>query len=458
MQPLRQASLDDAPHLPDMEALDVERRSQTAKLIALTEICAATPQAVILSFVDARPVAIIVGLIAGWGLTIAASHVGYRTLARVLLFTVNLFGYVALGFLLGVPSGFHTIAFIFPPMVLLLVRPSERWFFWSGLVVPGLLYFLVTLGSPIEPIDLGALTQTTYLSMSVSAFAVIATMLFAAAQMSKATIDMLSELVQLVVKERDARLEADNAKSAFLANMSHELRTPLNAIIGYAQLLQEDLESDEPIRLDIERIQLAGSHLLALVNDVLDLSKIEAGKLDLRIERLDLVPLFDEVCALLEGLALRRHNSLDVYIDPKARFLPGDPERLKQVLVNLAGNAIKFTERGVVRLSADLRAQEVVIVVQDDGIGMHEDDLQRVFEAFEQADKSTTRVYGGTGLGLTLCRELTRLMGGRMEVKSTLGEGSTFSVHLPSAVPKQAADNEAVRPRPRSWNPKTSSA
>jgi len=243
-------------------------------------------------------------------------------------------------------------------------------------------------------------------------------------------------------RAREVAETASRAKSRFLANMSHELRTPLNAIIGYSEMLREDLafaslnESLESTSEDLERIGKAGHHLLLLINDVLDLSKIEAGGAHLTIDRVELDRLIEEVDAACRYTIESRGNTLEINIEPGARELSTDETKLKQVMINLLSNAGKFTQNGtiVVRLSpATLDgAQAVAFEVRDTGIGMSAEQQSRVFEAFEQADVSTTREYGGTGLGLTLVRHLVGLLGGTLDLESAPGEGSRFVVTLPT--------------------------
>jgi signal transduction histidine kinase len=213
--------------------------------------------------------------------------------------------------------------------------------------------------------------------------------------------------------------QASVAKSAFLANMSHELRTPLNAIIGYSEMLKEDAETAGETGCvgDIGKILSAGRHLLALINDVLDLSKIEAGHMQLDPEVFDLADLISGVVATSQPLAAARGNSLFVH----------------QVLLNLVGNATKFTERGEVRVEVARPVPGwIEIRVADTGIGMSEEQIGRLFREFTQADASMTRRYGGTGLGLAISQRLCRLMGGVITAQATLGAGSTFTVRLPA--------------------------
>jgi len=221
--------------------------------------------------------------------------------------------------------------------------------------------------------------------------------------------------------------EASRAKSMFLANMSHELRTPLNAIIGYAQLLAE--EADDEDAEDLDRIERSGTYLLELINDVLDLSKIESGRLEVRPHEVELAQLVGELRADAESLCTRNDNDLVVEL-PELPRVVADGMRLRQVLLNLLSNAAKFTEQGRVTVRARAEAGSVWVEVEDTGIGMDDAQLARLFQAFTQVHRSDHQRYGGTGLGLALSQRLCRLMGGDLRVTSEPGRGSTFTVEL----------------------------
>ncbi len=236
---------------------------------------------------------------------------------------------------------------------------------------------------------------------------------------------------------RDAAQEASRTKSSFLANMSHELRTPLNAIIGVTEMLQEDardLKREDEVE-PLGRVLRAARHLLALINDILDLSKIEAGRIDLYPETFAIAPLLDEVVRTLETLATKNGNGVIVECSPKVGNIHADQTRLRQALLNLASNANKFTERGTVTVAADRRQEDgrewITISVTDTGIGMTSEQIGKLFQDFSQADASTTRKYGGTGLGLAISRRFCQMMGGNITVKSEPGRGSTFTLRLP---------------------------
>jgi hypothetical protein len=233
-------------------------------------------------------------------------------------------------------------------------------------------------------------------------------------------------------RARDTAVAASRAKSEFLANMSHELRTPLNAILGYSEMLLEDLGGDEQVAKDLNRIRSAGTHLLTLINDVLDISKIEADKIELSPETFEVREMIESVAATVEPLAAKNRNKFTVRCDPALGAMTADRTRLRQVLFNLLSNACKFTKDGHVELIVERRARAFVIRVRDNGIGISPDQQAKLFQPFVQADSSTTREYGGTGLGLVICRRLVEMMGGSVILTSTLGHGSTFAVELPA--------------------------
>jgi signal transduction histidine kinase len=230
--------------------------------------------------------------------------------------------------------------------------------------------------------------------------------------------------------------EASGHKSQFLANMSHELRTPLNAIIGYSEMLQEEAEDLDQQSLipDLQKVNAAGKHLLGLINDILDLSKIEAGRMDLFVEPFEVGHLIRDVEAIVQPLMDKNDNALVVECPDDVGSMLADQTKLRQTLFNLLSNAAKFTDHGTISLTAGREDDWLTFAVIDTGIGMTEAQLGRLFEAFSQAEASTRSKYGGTGLGLAISRHFCRLMGGDLTVASAYGEGSTFTVRLPATV------------------------
>jgi len=260
-------------------------------------------------------------------------------------------------------------------------------------------------------------------------------------------IETMDEKVRLRTAElaeaRDQAEEANRTKSAFLANMSHELRTPMNAIIGYSEMLTEemqDLGQDEFIP-DLKKIHSAGKHLLGLINDVLDISKIEAGKMTVYCETIDVATMVREVESTVLPLVKKNDNHLEVELPADAGTMHSDLTKIRQTLFNLLSNASKFTEKGKLRLvvtrSVENGADWLRFAVSDSGIGMTPEQMGRLFKAFSQADASTTRKFGGTGLGLAISREFCQLLGGDITVTSVPGEGSTFTIALPASAPQE---------------------
>ena len=242
------------------------------------------------------------------------------------------------------------------------------------------------------------------------------------------------------IEEKGRQLElASKHKSQFLANMSHELRTPMNAVLGYTDLILDDIFGDvpEPIRDTLERVKSNGQHLLGLINDVLDLSKIEAGQLTLSLGDYSMGEVVHGVVSAVEPLAAAKKLALKATVPDDLPPGRGDERRITQVLLNLVGNAIKFTDAGEVSIQARASDGAFIVSVLDTGPGISEADQQTIFEEFQQADTSSTRKKGGTGLGLSISRRIVELHGGRLGVESTPGRGSTFSFTLPVRVERR---------------------
>ena len=241
------------------------------------------------------------------------------------------------------------------------------------------------------------------------------------------------DITELLRARRDAEA-ANSAKSQFLASMSHELRTPLNAIIGYSEMVQEEVDALGQPQLvsDLSKINTAGRHLLALINDILDLSKIEAGKMQLHLETFPIGPMLEEVVTTVRPLAAKNANGLELRVPGDPGTLHADLTKVRQMLLNLLSNACKFTSGGTITLAVERDPGSVTFVVHDTGIGMTDEQMDRLFEAFAQADASTTSKYGGTGLGLAITKRFAHLMGGDVTVASAPGEGSTFTIQLPA--------------------------
>jgi signal transduction histidine kinase len=242
------------------------------------------------------------------------------------------------------------------------------------------------------------------------------------------------------IEEKGQELEiANKHKSEFLANMSHELRTPLNAILGYSELIIDSIygEVPEKIREVLERVEKNGRHLLTLINDVLDLSKIEAGRLTLSLNDYSMQDIIQTVFNSVEALAMEKKLDLKMIVPNDLIRGKGDGQRIAQVILNLLGNAIKFTDQGEVRVEVGLSNESFLVTVSDTGPGLSETDQAKIFEEFQQADGSSTRKKGGTGLGLSISKKIIEMHGGKIGVESTLGTGSKFWFTLPIKVDKQ---------------------
>src|ERR1700722_2217961 len=253
------------------------------------------------------------------------------------------------------------------------------------------------------------------------------------------------EMQEELLSAKHAAEDANRAKSAFLANMSHELRTPLNAIIGYSEMLEEETQELGKLEnvKDLQKIQGAGKHLLSLINDVLDLSKIEAGRMGLHLETFEVAPLIEEMINTLHPAFMKNSNVVPLEPAEGLGSMRADITKVRQILFNLLSNASKFTDHGTISVEVDRSAEEgqdwIRFRVADTGIGITAKQKANLFQEFTQADVSIARKYGGTGLGLAISYRYARLMKGRIEVESEPGQGSVFTVYLPAKVTPEMA-------------------
>jgi len=308
----------------------------------------------------------------------------------------------------------------------------------------------VAQASRLEDVESAAAWKSVFIPISVF-FGLSIVLLAVLILKSQQTLINMTHMLRASSEKAE---EATRAKSDFLANMSHELRTPMNAILGYSEMLIEEAEDNGQDELipDLKKINQAGSHLLSLINDVLDLSKIESGKMEAFAEYIDINNLIDDVSGTVSPLIGKNENKFVIERGEQLGTAYQDLTKLRQALFNLVSNAAKFTHNGTVTLRVERSIQAGVdwltLAVSDTGIGISEDKIEKVFEEFTQADGSTTRDYGGTGLGLAISRRFCQLLGGDLVVRSVLGEGSTFSIRIPANLPgstPQSSSGESIQ-------------
>ncbi len=406
------------------------------------------------------------GLASGLGVVLTRNHLGF-------IEGVFRRGDLGPGFFMAIISMLAVVLVLvsasfemFRVVILAIVRRKRGAWIIGGGFLAVLLFPLVSKLGEIFLQDflrefLGYTVWSSLSNMGVVIFAACAS-LYLAGDFARTYRNLASAKAEIEIKNRDLAAakqtaeaarhladEANKAKSGFLANMSHELRTPLNAIIGYTEMVSEELEDVGAGKLkpDLDKVVAAAKHQLHLVNDILDLSKIEAGKMTLFLEEFDVAKLVNEVAATVQPLVSKKANKLEVICAPGVGLMTADQTKVRQTLFNLLSNASKFTEKGTIRLEVGRwqmadgsRSQlpspnsHLLFRVSDTGIGMTPEQLGKLFQAFEQADSSTSKKYGGTGLGLAISRKFCQLMGGDITVTSEAGQGSVFTVTLPTEV------------------------
>jgi len=322
-------------------------------------------------------------------------------------------------------------------------QPDNNWHIASEVFAPWGFKVVAALYEPdIRAITLEIMWQLYGFGSAIAVIVLVVS--FVLASRLSRSMELAEIRRKDALEARDAAESANRTKSTFLANMSHELRTPMNAIIGYSEMLIEEAEDSGLTDLspDLQKIRSAGKHLLALINDILDLSKIEAGKMTVYVEEFRVADMIADVASTIQPLIQKNGNQLEIVQADREWMMKSDLTKVRQTLFNLLSNASKFTENGriTVTIERDPAAARIRFSVADSGIGMNAEQLSRLFQAFSQADASTTRKYGGTGLGLVISRKFCQMMGGDITVSSEVGVGTTFTVELPDTLIAPAPD------------------
>jgi signal transduction histidine kinase len=402
-----------------------------------------------------------------------ANRMGWYNVARVGLMIGCGAALAVFASLFGRGSGIQLVLFPIVGFPLICFEPRERWQRWtcSGFII--VTFFALEISDyrvvqalgifEANPID-AAIQHAIYYTVVLTTFVLTLLPLrlfYLASTRAEERLGRTNAELQRVNDQlnraRDEAVLANQAKNLFLANMSHELRTPLNAIIGYSELVRDELEESgvSEASVDLDKIRGAGKYLLNIVSDVLDLSKIEAGRVDMFWENFALADLIDEAAAWVRPHAEKRRNRLEVVFPASASgsalgSITADKTRLRQALINLLQNACKFTENGVVRVAASREhttdTEWIVFKITDTGIGMAPEIVRELFQPFTRGDLDSMRKYEGTGLGLAISRRLCRMMGGDITVESTPGKGSTFTVRIPAhaAAPDESMTNPSA--------------